>query len=59
MMFSLNSQTAQLPLITAKNYKTFIGDSTKSSIASGVINATVGMIHQSIDSLKVLLTEFT
>jgi len=53
MMFSaLNAQTAQLPLLTAKSYRTFIGDSTKTSIASGVINATVGMIHESITLLK-------
>ena len=53
MMFaSLHKRTAQLPKITADHYKTIIGNSTKSSIASGVINSTVGMIHQTIASLS-------
>lgn len=62
MMFSaLHTQTAQLPRLTAKSYKSLIGNSTKASIASGVINSTVGIIHQTIISLpkqpkKVFIT---
>lgn len=62
MMFSaLHTQTAQLPRLTAKSYKSLIGNSTKASIASGVINSTVGIIHQTITSLpkqpkKVFIT---
>jgi type III pantothenate kinase len=53
MMFaSLHKRTAQLPKITADHYKTIIGNSTKSSIASGVINSTVGVIHETIASLS-------
>jgi type III pantothenate kinase len=52
MMFSaLNNYTAQLPKLAANNYQSLIGNSTKTSIASGVINSTVGMIHQTIVSL--------
>jgi type III pantothenate kinase len=52
MMFSaLHTHTAQLPKLAANNYKTLIGNSTKTSIASGVINSTVGMINQAIVSL--------
>ena len=62
MMFSaLNTHTAQLPKLAGRNYQSLIGNSTKTSIASGVINSTVGMIHQTIGSLakkpkKVFIT---
>ena len=52
MMFSsLHTQTAQLPKLTVESYKSLIGNSTKAAIASGVINSTVGMIHQTIGLL--------
>lgn len=51
MFNSLHSQTAQLPKVTPYDYKTIIGSSTKTSIASGVINSIVGMINQFISSL--------
>ncbi len=53
MMFkSLRDETAQLPLTKTTEYKNVIGRSTKSSIASGVINATAGAIIQTINHLK-------
>jgi type III pantothenate kinase len=53
MMFeSLHSFTEQLPRINIEQYKKVIGDSTKTAIASGVINSTLGMIHQTINSLS-------
>jgi type III pantothenate kinase len=53
MMFkSLKNETAQLPRVKASEYKSLIGNSTKSSIASGVINATMGAIQRTTDYIK-------
>lgn len=53
MMFkSLKNETAQLPEVKPSEYLNIIGSSTKSSIASGIINATVGAIMQTIHHLK-------
>ena len=53
MMFkSLKNETAQLPEVKTYGYKNLIGSSTKSSIASGVINSTLGLINQTINYLK-------
>jgi type III pantothenate kinase len=53
MMFqALQNETAQLPEVKINDYKNFIGNSTKSSIASGVINSALGMINQTINYLK-------
>ncbi len=53
MMFkSLKNETAQLPVVKPSEYKSTIGNSTKSSIASGVINSTIGAINQTIDYIK-------
>ena len=53
MMFkSLKNETAQLPEVKPSEYLDVIGSSTKSSIASGVINATVGAITQTINYLR-------
>jgi type III pantothenate kinase len=46
MFKSLTTQTSQLPDLTIDNYKVLIGDDTHSSIASGVINSTVGVIEK-------------
>lgn len=54
MFKSLTQQTAQLPEITINDYKTFIGADTKSSIASGVLNSTIGLIEKSIKSISNL-----
>lgn len=53
MLKSLNEKTAQLPLPDPKLYNGLIGDSTSASIVSGVINATVGMVNETINKLKV------
>lgn len=53
MMFeSLNRKTAQLPNISEKSYENFIGRNTGSSIASGVINSSIGLVKNTIDYLK-------
>jgi type III pantothenate kinase len=45
MMFgALNKNTSQLPDVNFDEYKDIIGDSTNSAIASGVLNATAGLI---------------
>lgn len=47
MMFeSLNRNTSQLPNVSFEDYKEIVGDSTNSSIASGVINSTCGLINR-------------
>ncbi len=43
---ALHSYTAQLPEVNFEDYEGMIGDSTKSSIASGLINSTLGMIDR-------------
>jgi type III pantothenate kinase len=53
MMFeTLENNTAQLPRVKLPDYKNLIGNSTKTSIASGVINSTIGLIYQTINHLK-------
>jgi len=53
MMFeSLNKNTAQLPNASEKYYDDFIGQSTFSSIASGVLNSAAGLIKSTIEYLK-------
>jgi len=53
MMFeSLNKKTSQLPNVDFSSYKKIIASDTNSSIASGVINSTVGLIEKVFNSLK-------
>jgi type III pantothenate kinase len=52
MLKSLNERTAQLPLPDLNNYNGLIGDSTDSSIISGIITSTVGMIGETINQLS-------
>ena len=52
MFDSLNSETAQLPGLNFSNYKSLVGKDTNSSIASGIITTTVGMIEKTIHHLK-------
>ena len=54
MLSSLNEKTAQLPLPDLNSYENLVGDSTNSSILSGVYNATIGMINETINHLKEL-----
>ncbi len=51
MLNSLNDETAQLPLTKAGSYKGLIGSSTNSSIMSGVITSTIGLINESVNYL--------
>jgi type III pantothenate kinase len=52
MLKSLNEKTAQLPLPEPVTFQELIGDSTNSSILSGVYNATTGMINETFNHLK-------
>jgi type III pantothenate kinase len=52
MFESLSKKTAQLPRASENNYNNFIGKNTFSSIASGVINSTTGLIENTILNLK-------
>ncbi len=53
MMFqTLNLNTAQLPIVETGNYNGLIGKTTKSSIASGVINSCVGLIETAVNFLQ-------
>jgi len=52
MLNSLNKNTAQLPFLELKDYKGMIGSSTNSSIVSGVVNSTAGMINEVVNKLE-------
>lgn len=52
---SLHSNTAQLPQVNFSDYEGTIGSSTKSSIASGLINSSLGMIER---VMKFLATTY-
>ena len=43
---ALHSHTAQLPQVNFSDFESTIGSSTKSSIASGLINSSLGMIER-------------
>lgn len=52
MSESLHSNTAQLPIIVPEDFHDIIGTTTKESIASGLLNSTLGMIERMIDFLQ-------
>jgi type III pantothenate kinase len=53
MFDSLNTNTAQLPSLNVNSYDNVIGKSTASSIASGVVNSTTGLLDKLINDLKL------
>ena len=60
---SLNSFTTNLPLVTLDNYNDLIGNDTKSSIKSGIVNGVIFEIEGVIDryehmfeNIKIVLT---
>jgi len=60
---SLNSFTKNLPLVTLDNYNELIGNDTKSSIKSGIVNGVISEIEGVIDryedmfeNIKIVLT---
>ncbi len=53
MLASLNEKTAQLPFVELSDFNGIIGQTTKSSIAGGVINASVGLISRVIEHLRL------
>ncbi len=52
MFNSLQKNTAQLPEVGINNFESFIGTDTKQSIASGVLNSTLGLMEKTINYLK-------
>lgn len=52
MFDSLQKNTAQLPEVGISDFKNFIGANTKQSIASGILNSTLGLIEKTIIHLK-------
>jgi type III pantothenate kinase len=54
MFKSLKSHTSQLPELTIENFNSIIGKDTNSSIASGVINSTIGSIEKAIKHVREL-----
>jgi len=46
MFESLNSKTSQLPSLNSDSFKSFLGNDTNSSIASGVIHSVIGLINE-------------
>lgn len=53
MLRAMQSHTAQLPKVNPEHYTTLISQDTKSSIASGVINSTTGLIEKLVNHLYV------
>jgi type III pantothenate kinase len=51
MFNSLRSGTAQLPEVSVEDYIDLIGSSTKSSMASGVINSVTGLIDKVLNNI--------
>lgn len=66
MMFnSLSKDTALLPSVSESDYNEIIAQDTKSSLASGVINSTIGLIERTLtrvqkiysaEQLKIFIT---
>ncbi len=53
MMFnSLSKDTALLPSVNENDYIEIIAQDTKSSLASGVINSTLGLMDRTLDSIQ-------
>lgn len=52
MINSLFKRTAQLPKINLDEYHEFIGKDTNSSIASGIMNASVGLIEKTLSKIR-------
>jgi type III pantothenate kinase len=52
MFDSLNKKTAQLPESSFNDYSKLFGEDTKSSIASGIINSTTGLIERTLNYLQ-------
>jgi type III pantothenate kinase len=51
MLKSLNEETARLPIPDLNSYCGLIGYSTETSMLSGVVSATIGMINETINEL--------
>lgn len=54
MFDSLKNKTSQLPSLSLENYKSILGDDTRSSMASGVIQSSIGLVDKVIGYIKKL-----
>jgi type III pantothenate kinase len=52
MFKSLNSNTAQLPLLEKPEYISFLGNSTLANIASGVYNSALGLVFYTLEQIE-------
>lgn len=52
MLSSLSKDTALLPSVSVNDYNDIIAQDTKSSLASGVINSTLGLIDRALDRIQ-------
>jgi type III pantothenate kinase len=53
MLRALQNHTAQLPKVNPENYSTLIAQDTKTSMASGVVNSTAGLVDKLLNHLYV------
>ena len=53
MAESLHSGTSQLPVVNIQKPQSVLGDSTSSSIASGIYYGHIGMVENSIGKIKL------
>jgi type III pantothenate kinase len=53
MLRALQNHTSQLPKVNPEHYTTLIAQDTKSSMASGVVNSSVGLIEKIINHMYV------
>lgn len=52
MFKSLNSNTAQLPLLESPDYTSFLGNSTIDNITSGVYNSALGLVFYTLGQIE-------
>jgi type III pantothenate kinase len=52
MFSALNKNTSLLPELNFESYKELVGDSTETSIVSGVVNSTIGFINHSVHEIE-------
>lgn len=52
MFKSLNSNTAQLPLLEKPPYSSFLGDNTITNITSGVYNSAIGLVYYTLEQIS-------
>lgn len=58
MTHVLHEKTAKLPLVSLKGFENRIGDDTESSLQSGILNTTLGLIEKVTGMLKGSFTAY-